>query len=432
MKAIINSKFYDFKNYREDSYILFDEKILKVGPMSEFTHIEKKHVDTVIDGSNCILMPGLINGHTHIYSTFSRGMNLPFNPKSFKDILDQLWWKLDSVLDIDDCYLSAIVYGVDCIKNGVTTLIDHHASGGAILGTLERLKTAICDDLGLRGLFCFETSDRFNIDQCIEENINFSKIKSESYYGLFGMHASMSISDSTMEKVYDLKGDVPIHIHVAESLEDELDAINKYGKTVVERLRDYKLLGNKPILAHCVHINEREAEILKDSNVYVALNPTSNMNNAVGLPDYNLLKRHNIPCIIGNDGLGANITREYLNLTYSMKNRYQNPLAFNFDDLLKIINTTYEYVSNQLEIKIGRIDEGYCADLILVPYNPPTVISEGNIFPHIFYGVFDNFAPSHVICKGKVVLDNYKTRLPFSNVYEESKEASLKIWNKIK
>lgn len=432
MKAIINSRFYDFKNYREDSYILFDEKILKVGPMKEFNSIEKKHIDSIIDGSNCMLMPGLINGHTHIYSTFSRGMNLPFNPQSFRDILDQLWWKLDGVLDINDCYLSAIIYGADCIKNGVTTLIDHHASRGDILGTLEKLKKAICDDLGLRGLFCFETSDRFNIDQCIEENLNFSKIRNESCYGLFGMHASMSISDSTMEKVYNLKGDIPIHIHVAESLDDEIDAIDKYGKTVVERLRDYKLLGNNSILAHCVHINDMEAEILGNNNVFVALNPTSNMNNAVGLPDYNLLKRHNIPCIIGNDGLGANITREYLNLTYSMKNKYQSPLAFNFDDLLKIINTAYEYVSNQLGIKIGRLDEGYVADLVLVPYNPPTIISEENIFSHIFFGIFDNFAPSHVICKGSVVMDNYKIKLPFSNVYEESREVSRKIWNKLK
>ncbi len=432
MKAIINAKTYDFNNYKEKVYILFDRLIKKIGPMSEFNTIEKELLDKVIDASGAIVMPGLINGHTHIYSSLSRGMNLPFNPKSFTEILEQLWWKLDGVLVKDDCYISAIVYGLESIKCGVTTLIDHHASGGDILGTLEKLQDGICRDLGMRGIFCFETSDRFDVEKCLDENINFSKIKNNECSSLFGMHASMTLSNETLDKISERKGKLPIHIHVAESMEDEVDSINKYKKTIVERLEEYKLLTKNSLLAHCVHINEYEAKLLKAHNVYVALNPTSNMNNAVGLPDYNLLKTHGIPCIIGNDGLGANITREFLNLTYSMKNKYSDPGNFNFSDLLELINNGYEYVSNHLGIKIGKIEEGYVSDLIIVPYNSPTCISDENIFAHIFFGVFDRFTPRDVICNGKLLMENDRPILPFEDIYEKSVLTSKKIWNILK
>lgn len=432
MKAIINATSYDFKNFNKDIYIIFDDVIKEVGPMSNFDTLDKTTFDTIIDASDSIVMPGLINGHTHIYSTLSRGMNLAFNPKSFKQILEQLWWKLDSILEKSDCYISGVIYGLDSIKCGVTTLIDHHASGGEILGTLTELKTAICDDLGMRGIFCFETSDRFDVNKCIDENIQFSQARSENHCGLFGMHASMTLSDNTLDKVSYSKGKLPIHIHVAESMEDEADSIVNYDKTVVERLNDFKLLTKDSILAHCVHINEYEANLLKESNVYVALNPTSNMNNAVGLPNFRLLKKYNIPCIIGNDGLGANITREYLNLTYSMKNKYKDPLAFNLDDLLVLINNTYSYVSKQLNVKVGRIQEEYVSDLIIVPYKPPTNLDCNNVFGHVFFGLFDNFTPKHVYCRGKELMKNYEISIPSNDVFEKSIYASSKIWNKLR
>jgi cytosine/adenosine deaminase-related metal-dependent hydrolase len=196
LKAIINACIYDFHNYKQNCYILFDKEIIEVGHMQDF-----KGGDEIYDARGCIIMPGLTNCHTHIYSTFSRGMSIPFNPKNFKEILEQLWWKLDSKLDKNDIYLSGLVYGIDCIKSGVTSIIDHHASGLSIRGSLQELKRSICDELGLRGIFCFETSDRFDVDECIEENIEFSRQRTESSAGVFGMHASMSLSDGTLEKI---------------------------------------------------------------------------------------------------------------------------------------------------------------------------------------------------------------------------------------
>ncbi|NCA95776.1 MAG: amidohydrolase, partial [Methanomicrobia archaeon] len=90
-KAIINVKIYDFAHFLNDGFVVFDHKILKVGKMENF--VDENY--EIIDGQNSILMPGLVCAHTHIYSTFARGLALPFNPKNFQEILDQMWWKID-------------------------------------------------------------------------------------------------------------------------------------------------------------------------------------------------------------------------------------------------------------------------------------------------------------------------------------------------
>ncbi len=432
MKALINVVSYDFRELNKNVYILFDDVIRDVGHMSDFYKVDKNSIDTIIDGSGSMVLPGLINGHTHIYSTLARGIELPFNPKSFKDILDQLWWKFDRVLEKEDCYISGLVYGIESIKCGVTTLIDHHASGSDIVGTLNVIKKAICDDLGMRGVFCFETSDRFDLNKCIEENISFSKTSNSNYCGVFGMHASMSLSEDSLAVINEKKGNLPIHVHVAESIEDVADSLLKYDKTVIERFDNHNILAPKSILAHCVHINDTEARLLKESNVFVALNPTSNMNNCVGLPDWKLLKKYAVPCIVGTDGLGSNIVREFLNLNYTMKNKYKEFQIFTLEDLREVISNSYNYVSQLFNFKIGRIQNGYVSDFVVVPYNAITEITDSNVFSHVFYGLFDNFKPKDVFCKGVPLMENYKLYADEKEIYEKSLLISSKIWNKLK
>jgi len=427
MKAIVNIKIYDYKTYIDSGFVKFDEEIQEVGNMDSFSG-----ADEIIDGHGCILLPGLINCHTHIYSTFARGMNIPFNPKSFKDILDQLWWKLDAQLDESAVYSSALAYGLDCISSGVTSIIDHHASGLCIEGSLEAINTAVSKRLGMRGIYCFETSDRFPLDECIKENIGFGANAATHTGSMFGMHASMSLSCSSLSKISKIIGDMPIHIHVAESMDDVQHCYQNYNKSILERLDSFGLLNQNSILAHCVHINEQDAALIAERGCYVALNPTSNMNNAVGLPDYELLRRHGVKCIPGNDGLGANITRDYLNLFFAMKNRLGSPTKFSMDDMVRIIQNGYDFISAKLGIKLGRIEPGYGADLVLVPYNPPTTISEENILGHIIFGVFDSFKPKQVWAAGRKLLDNYELVFQTEAAMEEVRMEASKVWSRLK
>ncbi|MHA1200883.1 MAG: amidohydrolase family protein, partial [Candidatus Heimdallarchaeaceae archaeon] len=402
MKAVINVKIYDYETYIEDGYCIYGKEILEVGEMIVFPDFDGE----IIDGQGKILLPGLINFHTHIYSTFVRGAAISFLPRTFKDILEQLWWKLDSKLDNTSTFHSAMVYGLESLKSGVTSLIDHHASGIDIIGSLDALKRAIVDKLGLRGIFCFETSDRFNVDECIEENLAGLKYDAFDTKGMFGLHASMSLSEETLDKVSRVLN------------EDEEDSIDKYRVRVVNRYTNYGMLNKDSILAHCVHIDENEAKLIKQSKAVIALNPTSNMNNAVGSFNIDIFRSNNIPILIGNDGLGTNIAKEWTYFFFAGKAGINDAAGIGFVELLRYINGSYKYFGRRMGIKIGKIKTGYVADLVLIPYNNPTTMNKDNAFGHVFFGLFENFRPSDVIVKGKTLIEDYESIFDEKTLYK--------------
>lgn len=425
MKVIKNIRIYDFNKYIENGFVVFDEDIIEVGSMKDYNN--QGYIE--IEGNNALLLPNLINGHSHIYSTFARGMSTPFNPSTFKELLEQLWWKLDRYLDNKMTYYSGIVSGIEYIKNGVTTIVDHHASG-EITGSLHSLEKAL-DVVGVRKVLCFETSDRFDIDDCINENVNYINNASSTSSGLFGLHASFTLSDETLSLVKDALGDSPIHIHVAESIEDQEHSLKYYNKRVIERLNDFNLINKNSIITHALYVDDSELEIIKEKEAVIALNVTSNMNNAVGLPNYLKMKEHGIKVIIGNDGINQKMTSEYQNLYFSMHHKSTSPISFSFDDLLTIINNTYDYASEQLNVQLGKITKGYKSDFLLLPYDEPTPLNKDNIFGHLFFGLFNNFRPKDVFVNGDYVLKNYNVKNSLQSEFKKAKESALLLWDQI-
>ena len=430
MKALINVRIYDYQNYIENGYVIFDKKIIKVGKMSEF----KNTGYSVIDGKGQLLLPNFVCAHSHIYSIFARGLALPFNPKNFQDILDQMWWKLDSQIDNDITYYSGIAAGSEFLLNGVTTVIDHHASGDDILGSLTSLKKALTNTLHMRSILCFETSDRYPIKDCIKENITFmNKNRTEFVSGLFGMHASMSLSNESLKLISKKLKDNPIHIHVAESEMDEEDSINKYGTDILSRLNKYHLVNEDSLIVHGVHINDDELEIVKNNKAYMVINTTSNMNNAVGIPDLKKYLSYKIPVMIGNDGLSSSMATEYLNAFYLTRLKNNSPTAINLGDILDIINNAYSYVSRRLKTNIGKIKESFVSDFMLVPYFPFTEMNASNAFGHIFFGLYPNFKPTDVYVNGvRLVRNGELTSKKVKEELVKSRQYSELLWKKVK
>ncbi len=428
MKAIINARIYDYNNFHNNYFIVYDQKIQKIGPMAFFSNGE---YDEIIDAKNGLVIPGFACSHTHLYSSFARGMSIPFNPKSFKDVLKQMWWKLDHFLDNDILYYSALSGGLDQLVKGSTTLIDHHASFN-IKGSLDTIKKALVDDLGIRAILAFETSDRFDIDESIRENAEFiKKNKSDKISGLFGLHASFTLSDETLKKVSENLNNAGIHIHVAESIKDEEDSINNYGKSVVKRLEDFNLINDNSILVHCTNASEKELDIIKKHNAYIAVNTTSNMNNAVGLPNVKMMEEKKINLMIGNDGLIQSMPIEYLNAYYSAHLNSKNPIGLSIDTIKKAILTSYEFVEKQLGVKIGMIKNGYVSDLLIIPYKEFTPLNKDNIFGHLFFGIFPGFLPKYVIAGGKTIVDNYHVNETIENKLNEATDKATKLWKTI-
>ncbi len=427
-KTIINATVFDFETFATDSFIRFDETIMEVGKMKDY----RAGDDEVIDASGHLVMPGLIVGHTHIYSTFARGLSVPFNPKNFQDILEQLWWKLDRHLDLEMTNMSALVSAVDHVKNGVTTLIDHHASGVDITGTLASLQAAVTGEVGLRGAFAFEVSDRFDVNKAILENVTFMDQHEDAWSrGLFGLHASMSLSDETLKQVKHVLGNAPIHIHVAESELDQEDCLKRYGVRIIHRLHRHGLLNPGSILAHCIYLDEEELDIIKQQRCVIAVNVTSNMNNSVGLPGLTAFRKKGIPVIIGNDGISSSVTTEYLYAYYATHLLDKTPNHFGLDDLRHIILDTYQYVSALFDIPIGKIEFGYASDLLIVPYDPPTPLDETNVMGHLFFGLFNSFKPRHVFVGGKQLVNGYEVNQSLQQRYREASQTAARLWKNI-
>ena len=427
MNAIINARIYDYVTYIENGYLIYDDKIVEVGDMKDF---KNKGYDKVEDFQGDLLMPTFVCAHSHIYSIFARGLSLPFNPQNFQDILDQMWWKLDAQLDNKTTYYSGIAAGSEFLLNGVTTVIDHHASG-EITGSLNALRKAFVGPLKMRGIFCFETSDRYDVKKCIKENVSFAKKYPGE--GLFGMHASMSISDKTLKAIVKARENLPIHIHVAESEMDEQDSIEKYGKTIMERLEDAGALINESLIVHGVALSDKELDIIERNRCYLVVNTTSNMNNAVGLPNVKNYLEHHIPVMVGNDGLNSNMASEYMNVMFSSHLRAESPTAIGVGDIRNMIRNSYDYVSKRLHINLGEFRKGYEADFMRVKYTPFTKMDESNALGHIVFGLFPNFKPSDVYTYGKKRVKNYKiVSKSLENQVIEARKYADELWTKVK
>jgi len=430
MNALINVRIFDYENYIESGYVVFDEQVQEVGKMSDFKNKGYK----VIDGKGQLLMPNFVCAHSHIYSIFARGLILPYNPKNFQEILDQMWWKIDREIDNPVSYYSGIAAGSEFLLNGVTTIIDHHASGKDILGSLTALKKALDNTLHLRSILCFETSDRYNVNECIKENISFANRYHTSHVsGLFGMHASMSLSEDTLKKVSKKLKDLPIHIHVAESDMDVVDSETKYHTSIIERLDKHNLINKDSLIVHGVFLSDKELDIIKNRKAYMVVNTTSNLNNAVGITDIKKFIDKGIPVMVGNDGLSSSMAIEYQNAMYLTHLKNASPTALNVGHILTMINNAYDYASRRLGIKLGKIKNGYVSDFMLVNYTPFTEMNSGNAFGHIFYGLFPNFRPNDVYVDGKrlvksgeLVSPKVKTELIESRKYSET------LWKRVK
>ena len=430
MNALINVRIFDYENYIDNGYVIFDKTILEVGEMSNF----KNNGYKIIDGKGQLLMPNFVCAHSHIYSVFARGLVLPFNPKNFQDILDQMWWKLDREIDNPITYYSGIAAGTEFLLNGVTTIIDHHASGTDILGSLTSLKKALDNSLHLRSILCFETSDRYNVNECIKENISFANRYHTSHVaGLFGMHASMSLSEDTLKKISRKLKDLPIHIHVAESDMDEVDSMSKYQTSIIERLDKHHLINKDSLIVHGVYLSDKELDIVKARGAYMVINTTSNLNNAVGITDIKKFLDKGIPVMVGNDGLSSSMAIEYQNAMYLTHLKNESPTALNISHILTMINNAYEYASRRLDIKLGKIKKGFVSDFMLVNYTPFTEMNNSNAFGHVFYGLFPNFRPNDVYVDGKrLVKSGELVSLKAKKELLEARKYSDTLWKRVK
>jgi cytosine/adenosine deaminase-related metal-dependent hydrolase len=360
-------------------------------------------------------------GHHHVYSALSRGMGAPArSPQNFLEILKYIWWTLDKCLDHEMIETSALVTAIACAKAGSTFVIDHHASPFAVKGSLDLIAKAF-EKVGVSHLLCYEISDRDgkNIAQDgFAETVSYLK----SHQGLLGLHASFTVSNSTLSQAVELMNrfDSGIHIHVAEDTYDQDFCLRKHGKRVVERLNDFGVLKSpKTILAHCLHLEENEREIIQNSPCWVVQNTESNMNNNVGRFNGEHLGQN---IMTGTDGMHSDMLRSIKAAFFAG----QGSEIIDYKSAYLRFRNIHRYLS---ENKFRGDDDN---NLVVLDYNTPTEINKDNFYSHFIFGITAEHI-CDVISDGRLIVKNRQIMtVNESEILGVSRECGKRLWEKMR
>ena len=424
--------------YAEDGAVALDGEVIKeVGALSE---LRAKYPDAeFVDARGGVIMPGLINVHTHIYSGLARGLSIDgFNPTNFLEVLDGQWWYIDRHLTLDGTRACAYATVLDCIRDGVTTIFDHHASFCEIPGSLFAIKD-VCQELGILANLCYEVSERDGAEKCgqaIRENADFARWAKEQdddmIKAMFGGHALFTISDKTFEQMVKANdGMTGFHIHVAEGMNDVYDSLRNYGCRPVNRLLYNGVLGEKTMLGHCIHISPAEMDILRETGTMVCHNPESNMGNAVGCSPVLQLFQKGILIGLGTDAYTHDMLESLKVLLPMQRHNACLPNVGWREATGMLFENNAKICARYFKKPLGVLKPGAAADVIIMDYKPFTPFSHENVDGHMLFGMEGKNCRTTII-NGKVL---YKDR-EFVGIDEDKinafcMEQSKKLWGEL-
>lgn len=353
--------------------------------------------DEIVECNGAVLMPGLVNGHTHLYSALAAGMPAPpRQPRNFHEILQLIWWRLDRAHTLESVAVSGQIGALAALRCGTTTLIDHHASPNAIDGSLSALESGIAE-IGCRGVLCYEVTDRNGPDegrQGLAENERYAKSCAQRGDGRFaamvGAHASFTMEEDSLVGCVDLakRLGIGVHIHAAEDLIDEQITRKRFGCGLMERFQRVGLLHVPgSIMAHCTHFSDNDFATVNQlaDAPSIAHNPSSNMNNGVGYTPVVKLARQPQ---LGTDGIGADMWREARVAEFKS---HDAALPLTFGKSLEMLGQSARFASKALGVKLGVLEAGAAADLVLTNYRPATPLTSDNLAGHFLFAMGPEF-----------------------------------------
>ena len=401
------------------SHILVEEGAN--GAIKFIKEIPSDSNNQIIDCSGKYITQSFVCGHHHVYSALARGMGAPKkNPENFNEILEYVWWTLDKCLDAEMIEASALYTAMACIKNGVTFVIDHHASPNAIKGSLEIIANAF-EKVGASHLLCYEISDRDGLDKA-DEGLNETAEYLKTHQGLVGLHASFTVSDDTLKKAVEIvkQSGSGIHIHVAEAESDQYHCVSTYGMRVIERLQKFGALeSGKTILGHCLHLSDKEKRIIKDSPAWVVQNTESNLNNKVGYFNAEGLGEN---IMMGTDGMHSDMLR-------SAKAAFfvgQNFDTIGYDSVYKRFRNADKY------LQTNRFSGHGPNNLVVLDYDSPTPFNTGNFYGHFVFGIESQHV-QHVISQGELIVENKKIlTVDEEKILAHARIQAERLWAKMK
>jgi cytosine/adenosine deaminase-related metal-dependent hydrolase len=370
-----------------------------------------------IDCKGKLVTKSFAVGHHHAYSAMARGMPAPKKqPDNFSEILQYVWWTLDKCLDKETIELSALVTAMACAKAGSTFVIDHHASPNFIKGSLEIMARAF-EKVGINHLLCYEITDRDGMDKALD-GLKETENYLQNHQGLVGLHASFTVGEKTLKNAVDMMNryNSGIHVHVAEDLYDQEHCNSTYKKRVIQRFFDAGLLNSaKTILVHCLHLDDKERDLISNSPCWIAQNAESNMNNNVGFFNGKGLGEN---IMIGTDGMHSDLLQS-AKAAFFVGQRFDN---IDYPSAYRRFRNVHRYLRNN-----GFKGDGD-NNLVVIDYNTATEINKDNFFGHFIFGLNSNHI-QHVISSGRLIVHNQTLiNVNENEILAHSRKQAKRLW----
>lgn len=391
-------------------------------------------LDTIVDAGGCVVLPGLVNGHHHLYSALAVGMPAPARaPQSFSEILELVWWRLDRALDLPTCEISAVIGGIDALRCGVTTVIDHHASPSCIPDSLDAIEAGL-RRVGLRGVLAYETTDRHGnhgAREGLAENERYLthcvRSGSNRFAGMVGGHAAFTMSDDTLAGCAALakRYQTGVHLHAAEDACDDTICREHYGAPLIDRLERAGVLETESLLAHGTELSRDDLARLSGTQAWFAHNPRSNMNNQVGYAPVHTFDR---PVLLGTDGIGSDMLAELQTAWFASRNA---GVAIAPDSFVAMLAAGAERAGQLLGTTIGTLAPGAAADLVLTDAHPATPITSDNLAGHLVFGLSSRHVRSVMIAGQWRLKDRRCVDLDEHDLRHRAMTAARGLWQRM-
>ena len=416
--ALILSPNTNFKN--KQSILIKDNLIAEIS-----SQIDESNASKIIDATGKIVIPGLINTHTHLSMTLFRGLA---DDLSLDSWLNDHIWPMEANLNGDFCYIGALLGAVELIKSGTTTFSDMYFY-------MEDVARAI-DEAGIRAVLSYGMID-FGDEEKRKNEIKANLELFEACDGMadgrikvfFGPHSPYTASEELLIKVRELADEynMGIHIHVSETQKEIEDVSSQKGLRPFEYLDKIGFLGPDVVAAHSVWLSDNEIEIIKKNNVKISHNPCSNMKLASGVAPVSKLIENDICVSIGTDGASSNnnldLIEELKTASLLQKVSTLDPKVLNSDEAIAM-GTIKGAEALGLESEIGSIEVGKKADIILIDTNSANMVPDSSsLSSNIIYSANGSNVDT-TNCDGKILMENKKlVVLDEEEIYKKARQA---------
>ena len=391
----------------------------------------------IIDAEGCLVLPGLVIAHHHLYSALARGMPGPATaPANFVGVLEAIWWRLDRALDGDLTELSAFVGSVEALRCGVTSMVDHHASPMAIEGSLDRVAAGV-QHAGARAVLCYEATDRHGDDGFaagFAENERFmGSFTGGTVRAMVGGHAPFTLSDAHLEELANMaaRHDVALHLHVAEDAHDQTDAQARGANNVVDRLERAGVLSGRSVLAHGVHLSESELGRLTEAGAWLTHQPRSNMNNHVGY--LGRARAHGPRLALGTDGINGDILAEAQAAFFRLREHDRSGAAETVWSWLaggwRLMSMAFGLPADR---GFGCLDPGAPADIVILDYDSPTPVTADNLAWHLAFGISARHVRDVIVGGELAVVDRRLARVDTDTLAREAHAGAKRLWARMR